>query len=86
MMKNEKEQQERMYIELGFLALKLYQEKKKMNCDELQEWINKNYSFSHEYGGVRGVLQASHSRFKEIITALEESFVDKNGKPLSDRF
>jgi len=87
-MKNEKTEMERMYIEVGLLAHRLIKAGKRMNCDELLNWINENFTFNHNYGGVRGVLQAAHRRTDnpDIKKALEEAFVDMNGEPLSWSF
>lgn len=78
-----KENQERMYLALAALAVKLSIAGRTMTCDEVIEWINLNFKFPYPYVSVRGVFQAAYRRgTEEQQEALASVFRSKYGYPL----
>lgn len=74
-----------MYAGLADLALELLKTGRKMTCDEVIAWINKNFAFPEPYYSVRRVFQAAYVRTDdERQIALTLVFTDKYGCPLLD--
>lgn len=76
---------ELMYAQLADLALELKRTGRKMTCDEVIEWINKNFNFPQPYYSVRRVFKAAYDRTDdERGDALQQVFTDKYGRRLLD--
>lgn len=78
-----KEKQERMYLALAALAVRLSMAGRTMTCDEVIDWINLNFEFPYPYVSVRGVFQAAYRRgTEEQQEALASVFRSKYGSRL----
>ena len=80
-----KESLDKVYNDIGRLALELYRSGRTMTQDELINWINKQHpELPSQYKGLQGVLQASFDRTddEEIQNAIRTVFVNKKGKSL----
>ena len=80
-----KESLDKVYNDIGRLALELYRSGRTMTQDELINWMNKQHpELPSQYKGLQGVLQASFDRTdnEEIQNAIRTVFVNKKGESL----
>ena len=83
MEQNINELKERMYRSLADLALDLFNAGRTMTCDEVLDWINKNFAFPEPYFSVRRVFKAAYDRTDdERGEAMTKVFTNKYGRRL----
>lgn len=76
-----KELLDKVYNDIGHLALDLYRSGRAMTQDELINWMNKQHpDLPSQYKGLQGVLQASFDRADDEDTknAIRTVFFDKH--------
>lgn len=80
---NEQNLYEEAYRIIIEKAKELYAADIKMSCEDLRQYLNSELPADFQYGNLRRVFRAAWDRADdESKEALENSFVDKDGKPL----